>query len=238
VEGGLAALVSRVPLAEYDDDRLREHLEDIDWVERTARAHEGVLERALTHATIVPLRLCTLYRDLDGVRRLLHERAEELSENLAAVDGCTEWGMKLFVEPGALESPRGAEDEMFSADVAEAPAGSERSGADYLARRQRERTLATQADELRTRCAEEIHRALAEVAREARVNPVQRPELHGREEEMLLNAAYLVPRDRAKQLHEAVERLREEWQGRGFLLELTGPWPPYNFVSGQAGVAP
>jgi hypothetical protein len=194
-----------------------------------------VLERALTDATIVPLRLCTLYRDLDGVRRLLRERGEELSENLAAVDDCTEWGIKLFVEPGALQSaPAGAD----PADVSEAPAGGDPSGADYLARRQRERTLATETDELRTRGAEEIHRELAKVAREARVNPVQRPELHGREEEMLLNAAYLVPRDRTNQLSEAVERLREEWQGRGFLLELTGPWPPYNFVSGQAGVAP
>jgi len=231
---GLAALVSRVPLAEYDDDRLREHLEDIEWVERTARAHEGVLDRALSDATIVPLRLCTLYRDLDGVRRLLRERGREFSENLAAIDGCTEWGVKLFVEPGRLQSAPVAE--MSSADVSETRAGSEPSGADYLARRQRERALATHADELRTRCGEEIHRQLAELARESRVNPVQRPELHGREEEMLLNAAYLVPRDRANQLYEAVERLREEWEAHGFQLELTGPWPPYNFVAGQAGV--
>jgi hypothetical protein len=234
-EGGLAALASQVPLAEYDDDRLREHLEDIEWVEQTARAHEAVLDRVLGDATIVPLRLCTIYRDLDGVRRLLRQRAEELFESLAAVDGCTEWGVKLFAEPGALQTAPVAEDEASSADAPEPPA-EEPSGAQYLARRQRQRMLATQADELRTRCAEEIHRRLAEVARETRVNPLQRPELHGREEEMLLNAAYLVSRDRSKELQAAVERLREEWEGRGFLLELTGPWPPYNFVSGQAGM--
>ena len=42
VEGDLAALLSPVPLAEYGDERLREHLEDISWLERTARAHEAV----------------------------------------------------------------------------------------------------------------------------------------------------------------------------------------------------
>src|SRR5437660_1623858 len=57
VEGELGALVSRVPIAEYGDERLREHLEDLGWLERTARAHERVQERVLEHAAIVPLRL-------------------------------------------------------------------------------------------------------------------------------------------------------------------------------------
>ncbi len=62
-DGELAALVSPVPLPEYGDEQLRVHLEDLAWVERTARRHEDVLEAALREATIVPLRLCTLYRD-------------------------------------------------------------------------------------------------------------------------------------------------------------------------------
>src|SRR5579884_2587882 len=79
VEGELAALVSRVPLAEYGDERLREHLEDIEWLERTARAHEAVLERLLNQASLVPLRLCTLYHDRDGVRRMLRQHGEALA---------------------------------------------------------------------------------------------------------------------------------------------------------------
>jgi len=35
---------------------------------------------------------------------------------------------------------------------------------------------------------------------------------------------------------EAARALQEEWRGEGFTIELTGPWPPYNFVSGAAGV--
>src|SRR5207248_1127065 len=34
-EGDLAAVVGRVALDEFDEQRLREHLADIDWVERT-----------------------------------------------------------------------------------------------------------------------------------------------------------------------------------------------------------
>jgi hypothetical protein len=53
---------------------------------------------------------------------------------------------------------------------------------------------------------------------------------------MLLNGAYLIERDRTAELREAVEALHEEWAPLGFTIELTGPWPPYNFVSGAAGV--
>jgi hypothetical protein len=46
---------------------------------------------------------------------------------------------------------------------------------------------------------------------------------------MILNGAYLVPRAEAT----AFARLVEEQQRRhaGLELEVTGPWPPYNFAS-------
>jgi hypothetical protein len=55
---------------------------------------------------------------------------------------------------------------------------------------------------------------------------------------MLLNGAYLVAKDRAAELREAVSALKAEWETQGFVIELTGPWPAYNFVSGAAGVMP
>lgn len=220
---GVAALVSRVPLAEYNDRRLREHLEDIEWVEQIARAHEAVLERVLAQATIVPLRLCTLYRDVEGVRRLLRDRRSELLQCIVAIDGCTEWGVKVFAtrqtEPGGEVS-----------DTMEA------SGADYLTQRRQERELAERAWELEERCSEEVHERVGAVAREARVNPPQVPEAHGRDAAMLLNGAYLIERAAVDRLHEVVLALREEWEPQGFSIEPSGPWPPYNFVSAPAGM--
>jgi hypothetical protein len=53
---------------------------------------------------------------------------------------------------------------------------------------------------------------------------------------MLLNGAHLVERNRREELERAVASLLEEWAPLGFTIELTGPWPPYNFVSGPDGV--
>jgi hypothetical protein len=224
-DGDLAALVSPVPLAEYGDESLRAHLEDLAWVERTARRHEEVLEAALREATIVPLRLCTLYHHRDGVRRLLREQRSALKEGLGRVDGCLEWGIKLFSDPQSAPPQENGPD-----------AGEGGRGATYLLRRQQERALAEKAAEVRARCAEVVHDRVAALARSATTNPPQRPEVHGRALTMLLNGAYLIERDRTAELREAVAALQDEWAALGFTIELTGPWPPYNFVSGAAGV--
>jgi antitoxin (DNA-binding transcriptional repressor) of toxin-antitoxin stability system len=228
-DGELAALISPVPLPDYGDEALRRHLEDLAWVERTARRHEDVLEAALGEATIVPLRLCTLYRSRDGVRRLLREHRSALEEGLGRVDGCLEWAVKVFSDPRAPESAA------TGPDSADHETGEPR-GAAYLQRRQQERALAEKAGEVRARCVEVVHERVEGLARASTVNPPQRPEIHGRGLQMLLNGAYLIARDRTPQLREAVRALQEEWCSLGFTIELTGPWPPYNFVSGAAGV--
>lgn len=232
-EGGIAALVSPVPLAEYGDQRLREHLEDIEWVERTARAHEAVLDQVLEAATLVPLRLCTLYHHREGIRRFLADNRYPLIGALDRTEGCAEWGLKLFADPGSAQTPS-----VEDAAGHEAAGGSEagRSGSAYLAQRRRERSLAELAGELRARCAETIHDRLSGLAKAATVNPPQRRELHGRDLTMILNAAYLVPHDRVDELRALVARSRGEWEQHGFVLELTGPWPAYNFVSDATGV--
>jgi Gas vesicle synthesis protein GvpL/GvpF len=228
-EGEFAALVSSVPGDEYDDVRLREHLEDLDWVERTARRHEQVLDAVLGKVSIVPLRLCTLFRDLSGVRRLLSEHAEALRSSLDLVSGSAEWGVKVFAETAVDAEPAPPE------PIAE-ERGSAGPGAAYLVHRRRERERSERSRELRAKGVAEIHRRVAAGAREAASNPPQRPELHGRNMAMLLNGVYLVADERRQELSETIAALRTEWEPRGLVIELTGPWPAYNFVGGATGV--
>jgi len=226
---GLVALASAVPADEYGDEQLRGHLEDLAWVERTARRHEEVLDAVLRETTIVPLRLCTLYRDRDGVRRLLSEHRAALNDALQRVDGCLEWGVKVFSDPRAQHHVSDMAGEM-------AGEGESGGGTMYLRQRQRQRALAEQASELRVSGVQAVDRRMAALARSSRSNPVQRREAHGRLLHMVFNGVYLVERHRAAEVREAIHALQEEWGRLGLSVELTGPWPPYNFVSGAAGV--
>lgn len=220
--GRLAAVVSSVPLAEFNDERLRQHLEDLAWVERVARAHEAVLESVMAAMTIVPLRLCTICLTPERVGALLDDQSADLVSALEALRGRTEWGVKLFAAPSAPAEPEGG-----AAD-----------GSDYLLRKRQARGAREEAQRAATESAQRIHDALQSEAVAAAVNPPQRPEAHGRDAEMLLNAAYLIDDERREALRAQVEGLDAEYAPDGFALELTGPWPPYNFVAPAAPALP
>lgn len=223
---GLTVLVSRVPLSEFGEDALRRNLNDLDWLERVARDHETVLERALAGGTIVPLRICTIFTDEEGAAHMLSERRTALDTALDVLDGREEWGVKLTVDRAALEA---AARDRAPDDLDQQLEGQSAGGA-YMLRRRRERQLREAADRLAGGLAEDVHARLQDWATDAVVNPPQNPELSGHEGDMLLNAAYLVEAAKVERLQELVEELRERHRELGARIELTGPWPPYNFV--------
>lgn len=235
-EGQLLALVSPVPLSEFSDERVRDHLNDIEWVERVARAHERVLEQVLEVTTILPLRLCTLYRDRAGVRRMLREQEPMLGETLSDLEGRREWGVKVFVDQEGLG--HALEEEPGSPEGEATPTAKPSTGAQYMARRQRERKASERVTEVGDEIVQGIHERVARVAERSRTNPLQRPEVHGRRAQMLHNGAYLVRREREQEFRDVAATLQARWSKSGFEVELTGPWPPYNFVSPSAMVTP
>jgi hypothetical protein len=218
---GLAVLTSRVPLSEFGEEALHRNLNDLPWLERTARAHEAATARAFEHATVIPLRLCTIFAGEDGARRMLSDRRDELDAALAALEGREEWSVKLLVDREALAAglrePR--------ADPAEPG-----TGAAYLLLRREERRLREAVGERAARLAEDVHARLQERAVDARVRPAQNRELSGHEGEMILNGAYLVERDHADGLRALVDELEALHRSLGARIELGGPFPPYSFV--------
>jgi hypothetical protein len=106
------------------------------------------------------------------------------------------------------------------------------SGGAYMLRRRFERELREAAEALASQAAEAIHASLSAFALDAVTRSPQNRDLSGHEGEMILNAAYLVAAERLDEVHELVRRLEDEHRAVGARIEITGPWPPYNFVPG------
>jgi hypothetical protein len=220
-EGGLAVLCSSVPLAEFGEEPLRRNLNDLPWLERTARAHEAVIAGAFERSTVVPLRLCTLFAGAEGARRMLAEQHDDLAGALDALSGREEWSVKLIVDPDALAAGL--------REPGEEPA-EPGTGAAYLLLRREERRLREAVADRAAGLAEDVHARLQERAVDARVRPAQNRELSGYEGEMVLNGAYLVERDQADGLRALVAELEARHRPLGARIELGGPFPPYSFV--------
>jgi hypothetical protein len=233
-EGPLAALASKVSLEEFDEARLPERLNDPAWLERTIRAHEQELEHALASASVVPFRFCTVYRSEAELRRFLSERGGDLAELLRRVEGKIELGVKAYVDrerfAGAL-AERSAQARELEARVA-----ATEGGRAYLESRRLEQLVTKELERLAAEVVDASHARLVAAAEEGTLGPLQSPEVSGRSEEMLLNGAYLVPAA-GTGLEDVVAELAERYGELGVSYEVTGPWPPYNFVPREIGVS-
>jgi hypothetical protein len=230
---GLKALTSRVPLSEFGEDALPDNLNDLEWLERVARAHEAVLDAALEATTIVPLRLCTIFADEQRVKEMLTQEGPSIVEALDRLAGRQEWGVKLLADRAAIEAA--ARERDSDAAALEQELETRKGGGAYIVQRRLERHVREIADRMETELAEDVHARFQDWADDAVLSPPQNPELSGHKGEMLLNGAYLFERSRVDHLRGVVTELEDRYRELGVTLELTGPWPPYNFVPRDAG---
>jgi hypothetical protein len=213
--GGLAAVVSSVDAARFSEEALRRSLEDLPWLEETARSHHAVVAAVAPAGPVAPVRLATVYVDDENVRALLQERAATFRAALDRIRGRTEWGVKAFAVP--------SDDAGESQQITDGA----KPGTSYLMRRRAERNRTAKGLQDAVDAAEAVHREISAVAVESRRHPPQDPRLSGKREEMVLNAAYLVDEAGAT----ALMRLVEDRDVQGVRLELTGPWAPYSFTT-------
>ncbi|MEU6664969.1 GvpL/GvpF family gas vesicle protein [Streptomyces sp. NPDC046727] len=217
---GLVAVVSTVPEADFAEEALKAHLEDLDWLAATARAHQGVVDALTTVTTPLPLRLATVFRDDSAVRTMIEAREGHFRGLLDRLHGRVEWGVKVYLEPEPAEP-------------APAAAAQPVSGRDYLRRRREQGQAQEERWQRAERFARSLHRRLAERAEEFCWHRPQDSALSGAPGRNVLNAAYLVPRAHSEEFVELVDRTKDEEPG--IRVELTGPWAAYSFSGEGTG---
>ena len=217
-EGGLAAVVGTVSIDEFGEQVRDARLEDLQWLERTARQHDAVVRASVDVATTIPLRLGTVFTDEAALRGRLAELHDSALRVLDRLDGREEWGVQLFVPRSAAEAPATGEPDPRTPT----------SGRNYLLQRRDRLAGRAAALEAARIDAEKVAAALEELADETRRHTPHDPRLSGHPRGMLVNAAYLV---RSESVTEFRTRVGEYAADRGpGDVVLTGPWPPYSFA--------
>jgi len=224
----IQAIVGIVSLDEFGQQELSDHLHDADWVAAKVRAHEAVVEELCTHGAVVPMRFGTIFCTEIGVRDMLAEHQGRFRAALVRVAGKREWGVKVYfsrqrgAEAAATNSPAVRE---LKALIAE-----QTPGMAYFSQKRLQDTTMQEVDRAIDECSQRTHERLAEHAEDAVLNALRSKEVTGRDEEMILNAAYLVADDRLAAFKAELESIMREYAAAGFVHEPTGPWPPYSFV--------
>jgi hypothetical protein len=223
-------VASSVPLEEFGEGALKRNLNDLEWLEGMVRAHESVLDSALANGTIVPMRVCTIYRSEEHVRQALSQRRSLFEEALEWLDGRAEWGVKMLARRDRI-------DELARRRAGAVETGGRSEGGAYFARKQGDRAARDHAEQIVDEVVQESHARLEEWATASEVLPAQRREVSGHEGEMIFNGAYLVDDERIGTFEDVLRRLEEQYGEAGVTFQLTGPWPAYHFVGDLEQIA-
>src|SRR5437868_286627 len=224
----LAAVVSSVPLSDYGELALQERLTDATWTAIRAMRHEKVVEHFARRVSVVPLRFGTIYLERARIEQMLSERQAELRAIIEHLRGREEWGLNVYSDRAKLLekittlSPR-LRELSESADQSS-------PGQSYLIRKKIDAMREREAREEMKRVAAKVEQELSKHCDDVRRLRVLKDEAteHG---ELAAKFAFLVNRNRFREFRSAAERVAKDYDNTGFRLELTGPWPAYNFAN-------
>ena len=217
--GGLWLVAANAPLERYGEKPIERGLRDLAWVSSVAVPHEAVVEHVARNGTVVPMKLFTLFRS--DARALEHvaKRRKRIDRVVERIEGREEWGLRVLLDEAA--ALKRARDEV----QAVAPGA---PGAAFLLRKKKEHDLAREVIEHARDRADGLFELLAIQADDARRRPPPPGEIGKR---VLLDAAFLLQRKKAKAFQTKVRAEAKKLADRDYQLTLTGPWPAYTFVS-------
>jgi hypothetical protein len=222
---GLAAVISRLPLEDYDPARIEARLEDLGWVGSQGLAHERVVLWFVDHADILPARLFSLHSGEAALRASLGPAAAGIAQQLAQLAGRHEWNLKVAYDADELGRHGGeVSDELrrLDAEIDSAPPGRR-----YLLERRRADTARRELGRSAHRLATELLDALRPHAEAVRLLPLGSGAEVGT---VVLNTALLVRRGDEAALRDVAEQRMVQLRPLGMLPNLSGPWAPYRFL--------
>ena len=222
---GLWVVVADAPLPRYGEASIQRGLHNMKWLSKCAVAHEAVVEYCLRARAVVPMKLFTIFEnDLRALAEIGRKR-QQLDRSIRRVSGRREWGVRIREAPGSglagSVSPAGSVRTVRTVRTF-------RTGASYLAAKKQARDATR---ELAGRGQSRVNRAFAALAALA-ADAQRHPPPAGGEQKtrLLLDAAFLVGTQQIAKFRAAIRHLVRELGREGYGVELTGPWPPYNFI--------
>src|SRR5579864_6616699 len=201
--GDVAAVVSKTPVFIFDPTR------------ENALAHEHVIETVMKSNTIIPMSFGTVFRTDDDIREVLKSIYTSVKDVLHQMAGKLEFGLKVNWDRDQIIEDIKQEDEeirQFHQEIIRKHLQST-----YLARMQLGRMIDKALAERSISYVREIYEALRGVCVASRDNqPIG--------DKMIMNAAFLVERDREAEFDSGVNKIARKY-GQRLKFKYTGPWP-------------
>jgi hypothetical protein len=218
-EGELLGVTSSVSAAGYEEVPFNANLQDLEWLAPRAAAHQEVNGKLLELAdAVIPLAFGAIYRDVEGVREVLRERADDFADRLSAVEGRAEW--IVSIERDGPGTTTGGAIAALDAEIRGAPPGRA-----FLLGKRRDEVIREERRRRDAAVAEEAWATIEAIAERVYREPL----IDDPTAAAIARFSVLAPRDREVELGDVVRRLGASGVSEGYRVRISGPWPAYRF---------
>ncbi len=226
---GLYAVVSKVSEDEFGQENLKRNLANLEWIKEKAGIHEKVIEGIMKNTCVIPFKFATIFNTEDNLKTMLGQHLEEFKDILKKLEDKEEWGVKIYAGLEKLKGSLSQEDkELLNIDK---EINSASPGKAFLLKKKKEELLNTVMNKKLNEYGQYSFERLSQYAIEKRINKLLPKEVTERNDEMILNSAFLINKDKVENFLNIVEHLRTKYTDKGLFFDCTGPWPPYNFTT-------
>lgn len=222
----IEAVISDVELSDFEPEEVKEKLKDLEWAEPQVRAHASVLEECIQISSVIPWKFGTVFKTMDGLRKFLRENWKKLKDLLMKFSNRQEWGIKIYADTEIFRQKiRKTDGEIKKL---EREISSKSKGAGFFLEKKLGNILTSKTEGKINQTTAEIFETLGQQAEEKAENRLLGRQLTGKEADMILNAVFSIKKDKINDFRRAFNGLRKKFKYCEY--DLTGPWPPYNFV--------
>lgn len=225
---GFYLVIRFVPESEFSEINLKRNLSNLKWLDDNAREHISVISRISKNCTVIPFKFGTIYHSTESIKDFVRDYSASLIENFNKIRGKDEWSVKIYYNRTVLS--RQIDELSEEAAALEKQIMASSPGKAFLLKRKKADLIETEMDRLCKKYGQEYYDEFKNNSVDSTIENLIPKEYTGRDDTMILNANFLVEREKVHLFTNVVENLRKKDGNTGFFIETTGPWPAFSFV--------
>lgn len=228
VFGDFHVVVKSVSEGEFSEENFKRNLSNIEWLETNAREHVEVINILMAQNTVIPFKFGTIFHAEDSLKKFITDYSGSLIENFHQIEGKEEWSVKIYCDRKSLSEQIDELSEETAALEKQIMASS--PGKAFLLKRKKSELIENEMDRICKSYGQNYYNEFKNLSVSTNLNNLLPKEFTGREDTMILNAAFLISKSKVNDFRNTIDTLRKKDGNCGFFLETTGPWPPFSFI--------
>ncbi|NQU86937.1 MAG: GvpL/GvpF family gas vesicle protein [Mariniphaga sp.] len=222
-------IIKYVSESEFSEENFKKNLSDIQWVETNAREHIKVISKIMETGTVIPFKFGTIFNARSSLKKFVADYSDSLHENFLHIEGKEEWSVKIYCDRKSLSEQIDELSEEAASLEKQIMASS--PGKAFLLKKKKNDLIENEMDRLCKKYGQEFYDDFKNLSEETSLNNLLPKDFTGREDFMILNAAFLVSKNRLTDFKNLVDTLIKKDENSSFCIEANGPWPPFSFIS-------